>query len=230
MSFKKRRCDSSSDSVAGQTALRDVESSDTHDAELDLRQQLAAMRTQRDHWRAQAEELTAVQLENESLRAAALAPCPRCNFHSDWTVRVRTMAGQVHTIDCPDGPATLIVHVKQELAKFDPKYFIQAQLTLVLFCETTSCCSSADSSDSALADDRTLESYGISQGDLLELLLVDMNWSASSLQMIEQIKSPKIRDQIRVDFLDDDRLLALSWALVNAVCLVFNRGTAQVHF
>jgi hypothetical protein len=109
--------------VAVQTALRGVESSDTDDAELDLRQQLATMRTQRDHWRAQAEELAAAQPKNERLRTAALAPCPRCNFHSDWTVRVRTMAGQVHTIQCHDGRMTRVAHVKQELAKFNSKVF-----------------------------------------------------------------------------------------------------------
>ncbi len=66
-------------------------------------------------------ELVAAMLDNERLRAATPASCPRCNFHSDWTVRVRTMAGQVLTIACPDGPTTLIAHVKKELAQFDPK-------------------------------------------------------------------------------------------------------------
>ncbi len=161
-------------------------------------------------------ELAAALLKIERFEAAASEPCARCNFYSDWTVRVRTMSGQVHTIACPDGPKTLVAHVKQKLAQFDPKCHILQQITLVLPCEASSS-SSADPIDPALADDRTLESYGLSKRDVLDLFLVDMNWSDECLQMIGRIKD--CGEEVRfTTVIDDDLALALSWALVNAVC------------
>ena len=116
-------------------------------------------------------KLAAALLENERLRAAASEPCARCNFYSDWTVRVRTMSGQVRTIACPDGPQTLVAHVKQKLAQYDPKYHILQQVALVLSCEasSSSSSSSADPTDPVLADDRTLASCGLSKCDALDL-------------------------------------------------------------
>jgi hypothetical protein len=192
--------------------------SNLDDNESDCAQQLAEIRAQRDEARV---ELAASQAEIERLRSAALAPCSRCNFHPDWTVRVRAMGGQVYIIICPDGPATLIAHVKQELVQFDPKFHIQQQLTLVLPCEASSSSSSNDAIDlidPAIADDRTLASCGVSSGDLLELLVVDIDWSNHSLEVIELVKHGG-EDFFFVEcpIRDDDGSLALSWALVNAV-------------
>ena len=183
------------------------------------RHQLAAMRTRLDESQT---KLAASQAEVERLRAAAMAPCPRCNFHSDWTVRVRTMAGQVHTIACPDGPATLIAHVKKELAPLDPKWMIREQLTLVLPCEASSSSSSSSDADLAnpapLADDRTLASCGVSNGHLLELLVADMDWNDENRSIFEKIQQcghdAKFTDP---RFFEDGAALAVSWALVNSV-------------
>ena len=171
MLSKKRRGDLPEDATNGSGEA--IEHDDVDES--NRRQQFAVMQAQRDEARA---ELTAARLEIERARAAALAPCSRCRFHPKWTVRVRTMAGQVHTIECPDGPTTLVFHVKQKLAQFDHKWLIHEQLALVLPCEASSSAGtisniSADSgaTDSALVNDRTLASYGVSSGDLLELPL-----------------------------------------------------------
>ncbi len=197
--------------------------------ESDWKRQLASMRARLDeaHARLTASqaELAASQADVERLRAAALVPCPRCNFHADWTVRVRTMVGQVHTIACPDGPATLVAHVKKELAQYDPKFHIQEQLTLVLPCGTSSSCSTGsvgdgdEPNDLALADDRALASCGILRGGLLDLFLVDMVWDDASLAIIDCIQhgGDRIDFPFEMPFRDTD--LALSWALVNEVCL-----------
>ncbi len=210
MSSKKRKNDLPENVSSNQSAEIDG------DDESDWKHQLAAMRAQLDASRA---ELVASQAENARLRAAVLAPCLRCNFHLNWAVRVRTMAGRVHSIACPDGPTTLIAHVKQELAQVDPKFHLQQQLVLVLPCEASSSSSSsidADSIDPQLADDRTMASAGVSNGDLLELLVVDIDWDQASLDVIERIKhgGDKVR-LFRIDIRDDD--LALSWALLNEV-------------
>ena len=183
----------------------------------------ATMRAQRDEARAERDEAQAERaaalLEIERLRAAASDPCARCNFYSDWTLRVRTMSGQVHTIACPDGPKTQVVHVKQKLSQFDPKFHILQQVVLVLPCEASGS-SSADSAEPALADDRTLESYGLSKRDVLDLLLVDMIWSNECQEMIEFMKNGGQEISFQMPrCLDGDLLLAVLWALVNAVCL-----------
>jgi hypothetical protein len=162
-------------------------------------------------------ELAAALLEIERLRAAVAEPCPRCHFYSDWTVRVRTMNGQVHTIACPDGPQTLVAHVKQKLAQFDPKCHILQQVTLVLPCEASN--SSADPTEPALADDRTLASYGVSKRDALDLFLVDMNWSDECVELIDRIKNGGEEIEFYTE-LNKDLALAVSWALVNAVRLL----------
>jgi hypothetical protein len=224
MSFKKRKSDLpdnaanqlSEQNDAQNAVISQTESSSDDSDASDLRRQLAAMRAQRDEARA---ELAASQVENERLRSAALTPCQRCHFHADWTVRVRTMAGQVHTIACPDGPATLIAHIKRDLAQFDPKWVIREQLTLVLPCETSSSSSNVDVMDPALADDRTLASHGVSKGDLLELLLVDMEWSDHSQAIIDYTTHCGEAFDRDTPINNDEGMLALSWALVNAVCL-----------
>jgi hypothetical protein len=136
---------------------------------------------------------------------------------------VRTMSGQVHTVACPDGPKTLVAHVKQKLAPLDPKYLILQQLTLVLPCEasssSSSSSSSADPSDPALADDRSLETYDLSNCDVLDLFLVDVNWSNDCKHVIELIKDGG-QEIIFSDVDDDELVLAVSWALVNSVCLL----------
>jgi hypothetical protein len=162
-------------------------------------------------------QLAAALLEIEHLRAAASEPCARCHFYSDWTVRVRTMGGHVYTITCPDGPKTLVAHVKQKLAQFDPKCHILQQVTLVLPCEASSSSCSAESTDAALEDDRTLESYGLLRRDVLDLLLVDMNWSSKCLEAIAFIRCGGQAINFEFD-IDDDAALAVSWSLVNAVC------------
>ena len=194
---------------------------------------LAKTRMQRDEARAElaaallkneqleagrGAELSAALLKIERLEAAASEPCARCHFYSDWTVRVRTMSGQVYTIACPDGPQTLVAHVKQKLAQYDPKCHILKQVTLVLPCEESS--TNADLTDPALADDRTLASYGLSNRDVLDLLLVDMNWSNECQEMIKFIRDGGDKISFAID-IDDDLALAVSWALVNAVqCLL----------
>jgi Ran GTPase-activating protein (RanGAP) involved in mRNA processing and transport len=192
-------------------------------------------------------ELAAALVKVERLEAAASEPCARCNFYSDWTVRVRTMSGQVYTIACPDGPKTLVAQVKQKLAKFDPKCHILLQIALVLPCEASSSSSSSNSSnskdkskskdknkssssssnnnsadptESTLADDRTLASYGVSKRDALDLFLVDMNWSHECRELIELIRDGG--EEVNFEtVIDDDSALAVSWALVNAVCFLF---------
>jgi hypothetical protein len=70
-------------------------------------------------------------------------------------------------------------------------------------------------SPSALADDQTLVSCGVSKGDLLELLLVDMAWDDASLAIIERIEN--CDDEFEFTGQQDEGILALTWALVNAV-------------
>jgi hypothetical protein len=199
------------------TRAVDTSQNEAHDIDVessDLLSQLSAMRTQLDEARA----------EIERLRAAATAPCPHCNVHSEWTVRVRTMAGQVHTVDCPNGPRTQIYRIKKDLAQFDPKFYIQQQLVLALPCKTSSSSSShTDQIDMALADGMTLASCGVSNGDLLELFLVDMEWDEGGLAMIAEFKR-LTKDYYCIEFFDDDCVLPLSWALVNAVCLMFSKS------
>ncbi len=135
MSSKKRKGEAENATDEVEHANSQATESSIDDQVSNLQGQLAAMRAQRD------EALAAM----ERMRAAA---CPRCNFHADWTVRVRTMAGQVHSVACPDGPKTSILRVKQGLAKFDPKFHILQQLRLVLPCDESSSSSSSSSSNS----------------------------------------------------------------------------------
>ena len=224
MSTKKRKGElpeSTSTELLGKSASQNVTppqpESSIDDGESDWKRERAAMQAQLDEFQA----------ENERLRAAALAPCPRCDFHPNWTVRVRTMNGQVHTVLCPDGPKTSMLRVKQGLAKFDPKYHILQQLTLVLPCDESSSSSSSSSSissddvvsiDSALADDQTLASCGVSREGLLELLLVDMVWDDASLAVIEGIKNTGVEYFFNQGEELDEGIIAVSWSLVNAVC------------
>ena len=224
MSSKKRKGDmpAATTAVAAQKASRNIKPSlakpDIDDEDSDDELDLATMRMK---YKESQAKLAAALLKNERLEAAASEPCPRCHFYSDWTVRVRTMSGQVHTIACPDGPKTLVAHVKQKLAHFDPKCHILQQVTLVLPCEASSSNSSSSAGpvDPALADDRTLASYGLSKLDVLDLLLVDMDWSNECRAMIEFIKDGG-EDARFGTVVDDDKSLAVSWALVNAVCLL----------
>ena len=243
MSSKKRKGDlpASSTAEAGQKTSRHVEQSTKPDADArgdgdesdhaatriqrdEAQAQLAAALLEHEHFKSRRDaELAAALLENERLRAAASEPCARCHFYSDWTVRVRTMSGQVHTITCPDGPKTLVSTVKQKLVHFDPKCHILPQVTLVLPCEASSS-SSSDPTDLALADDRTLGSYDMSKRGMLDLLLVDMSWSNACQEMIEHVKHGGerivFRTRGRRDFIGDDQVLAISWSLVNAVCFL----------
>ena len=201
MSSKKRKGDVPETTAApsAQKVLRNVRQSSQLKAGIDKGdggdEDHAPTRIQRDEARA---ELAAARLKIEHLEATASEPCARCNFYSDWAVRVRTMSGHVHTIACPDGPKTLVAHVKQRLAHFDPKCHILQQVTLVLPCEASSSSSSANASDPALADDRTLASYGLSKRDVVELLLVDMNWSSKCREMIEIVKAREKRSILNV--------------------------------
>jgi hypothetical protein len=225
MSSKKRRGDSPARATtelsnAGSPDLASAHPDPSTIDDSDWKKEAIALRAQLDEARA----------EIERMRAAAQPqpPCPRCDFHADWTVRVRTMAGQVHTVACPDGPKTRIAHVKQQLVQFDIKWFVQEPLTLVLPCETFGDSSSSGSSsssdgidqtDPALVDDRTLASYGVSSGDLLDLLVVDINWSEHSAAFIERIRlcGSEMTYHDDTPIRDDDGSLALVWALVNAV-------------
>ena len=75
----------------------------------------------------------------------------------------------------------------------------------------------------ALAEGRKLSSYGVSNGDLLELLVVDMEWSDSSQDVIDLIKNGgefvRFENDHKSRVMDYVKWLALSWAIVNAVCL-----------
>jgi hypothetical protein len=66
-----------------------------------------------------------------------------------------------------------------------------------------------------------MSSCGVSKGDLLELLLVDIEWSNHGLAIIDLIKfggdKISIGNDLRV--CEKDGSMALSWALVNAVRL-----------
>jgi hypothetical protein len=207
----------------GHVALQSADSAQpesvTNTSEPDLLHQLAAMRARLD---AAHSELAGARLQIERLQAAALAPCPRCNFHADWSVRVQSsMGGQVHTIACPDGPATLITHIKRELALCDPKWSIPHLLVLFLPFDASGRCSSSDAdlaNPAPLADDRTLASCGVSNGHLLELLVADMDWNDENRLIFEKIQQCG-RDAIFTDprFFEDGAALAVSWALVNSV-------------
>jgi hypothetical protein len=66
-----------------------------------------------------------------------------------------------------------------------------------------------------------LASYGLSNRDLLDLLLIDMNWSnIECLELIEVVKKGgEELNSSKVSVIWDDSLaLAVSWSLVNAVC------------
>jgi hypothetical protein len=228
MSSKKRKGDLPANAAAEtvQKASRNVAQSlqampGIDDAGGGDEAELATMRMKFDESQAKLAaallDIERLKIGNARLEAAASEPCARCHFYSDWTVRVRTMSGQVHTIACPDGPKTLVAHVKQKLAYHDPKCHIVQQVRLVLPCEVSiRSSSSADASDPALADDRTLASYGVSKHGLLDLLLVDINWSNQCQEMIVMIKDGGEATDF-TDVNDDDSVLAVSWALVNAV-------------
>jgi hypothetical protein len=206
---------------------RDVEPSqpipDNVGVEYDFRRQLAAvpalheteLTTSQSSQNESVARSVASQAENKRMRAAALAPSPHFAFQSDWTVRARTMAGQIHTIHCPDGSKTLIAHVKQELAQLDPKFQIHQQLRLLLPCEAL-LSDGIEPIDPLLTDDQTLLSCGVSNGGVVEVLMVDMVWSADCLELIEQFK--QLENEDFLPNLDDNAVLALTWALVNAVC------------
>ncbi len=93
---------------------------------------------------------------------------------------------------------------------------------LVLPCEASSSSSSdADPIGSALADERTFASYAVSKGDLLEVFVKDIEWSAHSLEIIEHVKlgGEDVYFEENMPICDHDGSLALLWVLVNAVCL-----------
>ena len=214
MSSKKRKGDFC-ENTAAETAQKTSRNTDSSHTEPDMNGHGDKCESDQTTLREQLEEAL---LKIEQLDSA---PCTHCNLYSNWSVRVRTMSGgQVHTIACPDGPKTLVAHVKQKLAQFDPKFHIMQQVKLVLPCEASSSSSSADANDPVLADDRNLASYGLSNRDVIELFLVDMNWSTECQKLIDFIKDggEEIQFTHEMQLDKDDSALAVSMALVNAVC------------
>ncbi len=171
----------------------------------------------------------AAEAENERLRAtaaeAAASVCVRCNnSHPDWSVRVRTMKGEVHTISCPAGGLTSIGRVKRGLAAQNHKWQIQQQLVLVVppaNHHEAGDNAGAGELDTAqpLADDCTLVSCGIADGDLLDLLVKEISWSLTDRDLIEQVRrggeTTKIHHEGRA--LGPLGSLAIAWAIVNEV-------------
>jgi hypothetical protein len=96
MSTKKRKSDLPEDAaaLAGADAMRTTLHPE-YEMPVDASDDGAVGGGESDHatMQAQREEfkikLDAALFEIERLRAAASEPCARCNFYSDWTVRVR---------------------------------------------------------------------------------------------------------------------------------------------
>ncbi len=169
----------------------------------------------------------AAEAENERLRAtsAAASVCARCsNSHPHWSVRVRTMKGEVHTISCPAGGLTSISQVKRGLAAQNHKWQIQQQLVLVV-----PPANNHEAGDNAgageldtaqpLADDCTLVACGIADGGLLDLLVKEISWSLTDRDLIEQVRrggeTTTIHHEGRA--LGPLGSLAIAWAIVNEV-------------
>jgi hypothetical protein len=172
----------------------------------------------------------AAEAECGRLRAAApAAVCPRCSSsHPDWSVRVRTMMGEVHTIACPGGALTSISQVKRGLAVQNHKWQIQQQLVLVVppanGHEAGDIAGAGEvNTAQPLADECTLSSCGVADGGLLDLLIKEISWSPSDRELIEQVRrggeTTTIHHEGRA--LGPQGSLAIAWALLNEVCVQY---------
>jgi hypothetical protein len=181
-------------------------------------------------------ELASAHLELKLARATANVHCPHCQLYADWTVRVRTMSGQVHTILCPNGPKTTIFWLKKELALHNPALHILQQIALVRQREISGGSSSDDiggdsgflelgnDSDEKLSG--TLGQYGVSQGQILDLLVRNIDWDGDCLELIEGIRRTETHllvDRLQCDpehcqSIGQTQPIAVAWALTNGVC------------
>lgn len=183
---------------------------------------------------ARLEEMASEHLESKLARVAADIPCPHCQLYADWTVRVRSMSGQVYTILCPNGPQTTIYWLKKELALHNPALHLVQQIALVRRREFSGGNDSDDSGGDSgfleLGNDEelsgTLTQYGVLQGESLDLLVRNIDWDGDCFELIEEIRhagTHLLVDRLQCDpehcqSIGKSEPIAVAWALTNGVC------------
>jgi hypothetical protein len=137
-----------------------------------------------------------------------------------FCVRVRTMAGEVLSVPCPDGALTTVGDVKRVLSTLRPVAWSRQRLCLMLpqtFSESNEL-SPTSQHPPPIADDSIVSACGINGSSeiLLDLFVQDMVWSASEMKLHAMIANGK-RD-VSLRGLTDQDVAAIAWALSNEVC------------
>lgn len=138
-----------------------------------------------------------------------------------FRVRVRTMAGEVLTVPCPDGALTTVGNVKRVMSTLRPVAWSRKRLCLMLPQSPTSEShelSPTSQHPTPLADDAIVSACGIkgSTNILFDLFVQDLVWSASERKLHALIANGK-RD-VSIRGLTDQDVAAVAWALSNEVC------------
>lgn len=151
-----------------------------------LSSQLAALQAEEDLITAARRTLIAQLQATDACAAATGTPV---------TLRVREPGGRTHAIVCPRGATTTTAEVKAALALRDAKYCTPGQIVLVV----TNIVGSDPNNEftrAQLEDSHTLEKAMVESGQIVNLLMPDIQWSQDAAAHIERISGQiDIRDQ-----------------------------------
>lgn len=125
------------------------------------------------------------------------------------------MAGQTVTITCPDEEDTLVGQIKSALHAKNRKW--QASLQYLMLPADANSCKDEGQPPPQLEDERSLGSYGINDGDCIEMLVRDIEWSESDRELHRLIQTAGEDVDLSKKKLDDSAALAIAWAIENEV-------------
>ncbi len=125
------------------------------------------------------------------------------------------MAGQIVTIACPDEEDTLVGQIKSILHAGNRKW--QASLQCLMLPADAYSCEDEGQAPQQLEDERSLSSYGINDGDRIEMLVRDFEWSESDRELHRLIQAGGEDVDLSKKKLDDSAALAIAWAIENEV-------------
>ncbi len=125
------------------------------------------------------------------------------------------MAGQIVTIACPDEEDTLVGQIKSILHAGNRKW--QASLQCLMLPADAYSCEDEGHAPQQLEDERSLSSYGINDGDRIEMLVRDIEWSESDQELHRLIQTGGEDVDLSKKKLDDSAALAIAWAIENEV-------------
>ena len=128
------------------------------------------------------------------------------------------MAGEVVTIVCPEAEDTLVGQVKNLLHARNRKW--KASLQCLMLPMDMDDCQDEQEAPQQLDDECPLSSYGINDGDRIEMLVKDIEWSESDRELHRMIETGGESVDLSMKNLDDNAASAIAWAIENEVTLM----------